>query len=292
MSMLHLVDPYHIRPGMPYRPFLAVLLMGTGIIIGLLMPTVWATFTSQAQIYTGCQTFPQTGHRVCGEFLQYWRQNGGLAQQGYPISEEFVETSELNGRPYTVQYFERAVFELHPENQPPFDVLLSQLGIYQGTRTYNQGFPTASDETPFYEDRTSATGALKSFYNAINRREYQRAYSYFDGAPNPVPELAPPYAQFAAGYANTVSVTLALGINNMTTGAAAGSIYTSLPAAITASHRDGSTHLFVGCYTLRRANEGVSPDPRDLLWRIYSAALSEAPANSPLDRLLAQQCNP
>jgi hypothetical protein len=268
------------------------LLVGMGIVIGLVLPTSWAALTSQAQIYTGCQTFRQTGHRVCGEFLQYWRQNGGLAQQGYPISEEFVETSELNGRPYTVQYFERAVFELHPENQPPFDVLLSQLGTYQGTRTYTQGFPTASGETPFYEDRTSATGALKSFYNAINRREYQRAYSYFDGAPNPVPELAPPYAQFAAGYANTVSVTLALGINNMTTGAAAGSIYTSLPAAITASHRDGSTHLFAGCYTLRRANEGVSPDPRDLLWRIYSAALSEAPANSPLDRLLAQQCNP
>jgi carboxyl-terminal processing protease len=30
-----------------------------------------------------------------------------------------------------VQYFERAVFEYHPENEPPYDVLLSQLGKYR-----------------------------------------------------------------------------------------------------------------------------------------------------------------
>ena len=34
----------------------------------------------------------------------------------------------MNGQAYTVQYFERAVFEHHPENQPPYDVLLSLLG--------------------------------------------------------------------------------------------------------------------------------------------------------------------
>ena len=58
-------------------------------------------------------------------FLDYWNAHGGLAQQGFPISEEFVEKSDLNGQEYTVQYFERAVFEMHPENQPPYDVLLS-----------------------------------------------------------------------------------------------------------------------------------------------------------------------
>jgi hypothetical protein len=73
----------------------------------------------------------ETGHRVGGKFLDYWQKNGGLAQQGYPISDEFTEKSDLNGQTYTVQYFERAVFELHPENQPPYDVLLSQLGTFQ-----------------------------------------------------------------------------------------------------------------------------------------------------------------
>jgi branched-chain amino acid transport system substrate-binding protein len=77
------------------------------------------------------QLFPQTGKHVGGKFLAYWKSHGGLAQQGYPISEEFQERSDLDGKTYTVQYFERAVFELHPENQPPFDVLLTQLGTFQ-----------------------------------------------------------------------------------------------------------------------------------------------------------------
>jgi hypothetical protein len=68
---------------------------------------------------------------VCGRFLQYWLRNGGLAQQGFPITDPFTERSDLDGKEYTVQYFERAVFEQHPENQPPFDVLLSQLGTFQ-----------------------------------------------------------------------------------------------------------------------------------------------------------------
>lgn len=84
----------------------------------------------------GFQIFPQTGKRVGGKFLEYWQRNGGLAQQGLPISEEFTERSDLDGRDYTVQYFERAVFELHPENQPPYDVLLSQLGTFQYRQKY------------------------------------------------------------------------------------------------------------------------------------------------------------
>ena len=42
---------------------------------------------------------------------------------GYPISGEITE----NGR--TVQYFERARFEWHPENKgTPYEVLLGHLG--------------------------------------------------------------------------------------------------------------------------------------------------------------------
>ncbi len=75
--------------------------------------------------------FPATGKTLGGKFRQYWETHGGLAQQGYPISDEFQEVSALNGQTYTVQYFQRAVFELHPENQPPNDVLLSLLGKFR-----------------------------------------------------------------------------------------------------------------------------------------------------------------
>jgi hypothetical protein len=67
--------------------------------------------------------FPETGHSVGGRFLEFWQRNGGLPVFGYPLTAERQE----DGR--TVQYFERARFELHPENQPPYDVLLGRLGV-------------------------------------------------------------------------------------------------------------------------------------------------------------------
>jgi acetyl esterase/lipase len=84
----------------------------------------------------GSVLFPETGKRVGGRFLEYWRANGGLAQQGLPISDEFTEVSDLDDKPYRVQYFERAVFEFHPENPAPYDVLLSQLGTFRYKQKY------------------------------------------------------------------------------------------------------------------------------------------------------------
>lgn len=52
--------------------------------------------------------FPQTGHSAGGWFLQYWQTRGGVNLFGFPLSEEIAES----GR--TVQYFERARFELVP----------------------------------------------------------------------------------------------------------------------------------------------------------------------------------
>ncbi|MGA7730779.1 MAG: hypothetical protein WCD37_05855 [Chloroflexia bacterium] len=90
---------------------------------------------------TGSRTFPETGKTVTGIFLEYWDKNGGLAQHGYPISELMDEVSPLNGKTYIVQYFERAVFEYHPENQPPYNVLLSQLGTFRYKQKYPNGAP-------------------------------------------------------------------------------------------------------------------------------------------------------
>jgi streptogramin lyase len=86
---------------------------------------------------------------VGGIFLDYWNNHGGLAQQGYPISDEFQEKSALDGKTYTVQYFERAVFESHPENRPPYNVLLSQLGTFRyRARHLQPPAPTATPQQP------------------------------------------------------------------------------------------------------------------------------------------------
>jgi subtilisin family serine protease len=68
--------------------------------------------------------FTETRHTLTDRFYNYWRNNGGLAIFGYPISEPFMEGG------YLVQYFERNRFEFHPENSgTKYEVLLGLLGI-------------------------------------------------------------------------------------------------------------------------------------------------------------------
>ncbi|MDQ2785171.1 MAG: DUF4397 domain-containing protein [Chloroflexota bacterium] len=73
--------------------------------------------------------YAATGHTLGGVFKTYWDSHGGLAQFGYPITEEYQEVSLTDGKTYTTQYFERARFEQHPENKgTPYEVLQGLLG--------------------------------------------------------------------------------------------------------------------------------------------------------------------
>jgi hypothetical protein len=76
---------------------------------------------------TGEHFFTETGHNVPDDFYTYWEANGGLPQFGYPITEVIRERLG-DGKEYEVQYFERARFERHPENDAPFNILLGQFG--------------------------------------------------------------------------------------------------------------------------------------------------------------------
>ena len=97
----------------------------------MLFALVWAAcwpdsgVRARGSLATAC--FAETAQCIQGRFLDYWQANGGLAQFGYPLTSEQPELLE-DGRTYTVQYFERARFEYHPENPPPYDVLLGQFG--------------------------------------------------------------------------------------------------------------------------------------------------------------------
>jgi hypothetical protein len=100
----------------------------------------WNAFAKVGAAQAGCLFFAETGHSVCEPFLSAFRANGleqdgrrgkslaeSVALFGLPLSEPQVETLS-DGKNYTVQWFERARFESHPENQPPYNVLLGLLG--------------------------------------------------------------------------------------------------------------------------------------------------------------------
>jgi hypothetical protein len=89
-----------------------------------------------------CLFIEATRHLMCGGFKVYWETHGldlgdpgvsrreSVALFGFPISEEFTDPETG----MTVQYFERARFEYHPNNPQPYTVLLTRLGADQVTR--------------------------------------------------------------------------------------------------------------------------------------------------------------
>lgn len=111
----------------------------------------WMQFP-RSQPNPDCRYFEQTGHNVCFEFLRTWETLGievdgapgtsdvdSLALFGLPLSDEQTEVLP-NGEEYLVQWFERARLELHPENDPPNDILFGLLGRESITQTSQRCF--------------------------------------------------------------------------------------------------------------------------------------------------------
>ena len=94
--------------------------------------------------------FPETGYSLSGDFLRYWRANGALPVFGYPIGAE----QQVNGQ--ASQWFERARFELHPQNVAPYAVQLGRLGVEALERRGVdwQTLPKAEPSTAHYFPQT------------------------------------------------------------------------------------------------------------------------------------------
>lgn len=156
------------------------------ILLGLLGNTFVPNVTakqpiSQLSVSDGGQYFNSTGHSLSGAFLNYWQNNGGLAQFGYPITEPFQEVNPADGKTYTVQYFERNRLEYHPENAgTPNEVELGLLGTElanrRGLLVANIGLKAVSGmaQVPFSGRGTAFDQTLHS--PILNRDEPYRIY--------------------------------------------------------------------------------------------------------------------
>lgn len=113
-------------------------------------------FQPLAQPPAGTAFFPETGHALGGQFLTFWQQNGGLPTFGYPLSEEFAEYNTQDGQVYTVQYFERARFEFHPELPPEYQVQLGHLG-----RQYLAAYPAPESAIQPVRDASAAWDTIR-----------------------------------------------------------------------------------------------------------------------------------
>lgn len=126
------------------------------------------------------------------------------------------------------------------------------------------------------DDRSDPVTTLASYFNAINARDYRRAYRFWDSPPSS-------FDQFARGFADTDRVRLLVEPTTRLEGAA-GSAYAEIPTIIIATTRAGNNRVFTGCYVLRRSNV------QDRGWQIYRANVSPVPLSTRLSRILSQGC--
>jgi hypothetical protein len=148
--------------------------------------TPWGTAKAQS---ADVQFFPETGHSVRGDFLRFYKsvQDPTLIF-GYPITERITSK---DGK--TVQYFQRARFELLPELPENQRIQLTPLGqaTYQADRqlTLNNSagcdlFPTGYAVCFAFLDFFKANGGTAQFGNPISPFEFHEnlIVQYFEKA--------------------------------------------------------------------------------------------------------------
>ena len=168
-----------------------------GIFIALLMLVITAGWQVSLAQTVESRYFPETGHWVEGEFLTFFENTPNALQvYGYPITDAYVTNVDPDSPNLRVQYFERARFELHPENPAELRVLLTLLGdhLYEleepidplslpagaACRNYETGFQVCYAFLDFF----NSYGGIAQFGYPISNLELRdgRLVQYFQRA--------------------------------------------------------------------------------------------------------------
>lgn len=201
------------------------------------------------------------------------------------------------------------VHQAQPVNfgEPPFD----PMGIDRGTAkpsdinasdasllaTTCDDFPTGSsemaisagslniDKNNFLDNRSGPIETVSSFLNALNLKQYVRAYYYFQE-----PATFPgPFDKYAAGYSDTDVITAAFGA--IQTEGAAGSLYYKVPLVMHVLTNSNTTQTFAGCYTLRLVQPSVQATPPFQPMGIIAGNFKQVANGANITTLLPAACN-
>jgi hypothetical protein len=126
--------------------------------------TLEEPFSEQEALGRGLRYFGETQQAIAPQFAEYWEKRGGLERFGYPITR----ATPING--ILSQFFERAVFEWHPENEgTPHEVLLRLLGNeFTAGRRFDQADARNLPPDRVYVPETGYTlgGAFLQYWQA------------------------------------------------------------------------------------------------------------------------------
>ncbi len=144
--------------------------------------------------------------------------------------------------------------------------------------------PGSASADEYLDNRSGPGELMHSLYNAINRHEYVRAYSYWESTAPNLPSLD----QFTQGYSTTQAVTVTLG--TVTPDAGAGQIHYRVPATLIADQTDGTRQTFVGCYILHISNPDIQAAPPFQPLAIQSADVKPVANDADTQTLMNQMC--
>ena len=133
----------------------------------------------------------------------------------------------------------------------------------------------------YIDDRSTPQKLLESYYNAINRKEYVRAYGYYAQDTQEAN-----FSNYAKGYETTQSVTIKLGSTEPDPGA--GQIYWTLPVAVESTLDDGEKQVYTGCYTISMTNPAMQEVPPFKPMSIRTGTLSKSPKS--LNESVPEEC--
>jgi hypothetical protein len=141
------------------------------------------------------------------------------------------------------------------------------------------------DKSNFLDNRSGPIETISSFLNALNQKQYVRAYSYYQD-----PATYPgPYTPYAAGYADTDVITATFG--TVQSEGAAGSLYYKVPLALHVLTTSSAKQTFVGCYTLRLAQPAVQGTPPFQPMGIISGKFTQLANGTDVSTLLPTACH-
>ena len=189
---------------------------------------------------------------------------------------------------------------------PPFD----PMGISQGNATNIalnaddatvlssacNGFPVGGnpvsvaaetlniDKNNYLDNRSGAIETVSSMLNALNLKQYVRAYYYFQ-----VPATYPGnYTIWSNGFSNTDGITVTFG--SVVQEGAAGSLYYKVPLAEVVTTTSATTQTFVGCYTLRLGQPANQMTPPFQPMGIISGTFTQVANGTNIGPLLSTAC--
>jgi hypothetical protein len=150
----------------------------------------------------------------------------------------------------------------------------------------NTATPSASPGMPNYiDDRSTPSQVIISYYNAIDRQEYLRAYSYYS---DPATSLGS-FSSFINGYQNTVSVDLVFG--PITGDPGMSQIYYTVPVILKAITKNNVHTNYAACYVVHESNPDVYGAPPISPMGIASGSAKVSSLNASDVSVLANACS-